>query len=380
MSAQIDEYRTRAAAPAHVAQVRFTPWQRFVRRLKRVAKRLFGHIPPFFARAAGNSGVLSSLYYVICCRAFRREQRAVLSGMRRYEQDVQDPGEGFALLRRNTHRLEKGLLMRPRRDVFATDYIGETVYAFERAALKRCGAVIEPGSELNWARDVLVEFFAVAGTHPAIDAARERFRQTAAGENGCAARLIPYQRDLEQSPPVGIDDLYLLAVRRRSVRWFLDKPVARELIDRAMEVAAQSPSACNRQPFVFRVLDDPQLVHAAAVIPMGTAGYAHNIPVFLVIVGQQRNYFDERDRHLIYIDSALAAMGFLYALEAQGLSSCCINWPDVEEREQRMSALLNLDADERPVMCIAVGYPDPDALVARSQKKTVPQVRRYNCE
>jgi nitroreductase len=152
------------------------------------------------------------------------------------------------------------------------------------------------------------------------------------------------------------------------------------MIDAAIEVAAQSPSACNRQPFQFRVFDDPQLVQKVAELPMGTAGYAHNIPVMIVIVGQQRNYFDERDRHLIYIDSSLAAMGMVYALEAQGLSSCCINWPDVESREAALAKLLQLDPDERAVMCLAVGYPDPDGLVAYSQKKPVDQLRRFNFE
>jgi len=99
-----------------------------------------------------------------------------------------------------------------------------------------------------------------------------------------------------------------------------------------------------------------------------------------VVVGQLRNYFSERDRHLIYIDASLAAMAFAYALETQGLSTCMINWPDMEDREQRLAALLNLEPDERPVMCMALGYPDPEGLVAYSQKKPLGQLRRYNLE
>ena len=38
-----------------------------------------------------------------------------------------------------------------------------------------------------------------------------------------------------------------------------DLKVPREGIDQAMRAAAQSPSACNRQPFEFRVFDDPVL-------------------------------------------------------------------------------------------------------------------------
>jgi len=141
-----------------------------------------------------------------------------------------------------------------------------------------------------------------------------------------------------------------------------------------------SPSACNRQPFEFRVFDDPGWVRKVANSPYGTSGYADNIPVMIVVVGQLRCYSEERDRHLIYIDGALASMSLLYALEVQGLSSCCINWPDVEERERELAGLMNLDPDERGIMLIAAGYPDPEGMVASSRKKPLDAIRRYNFE
>jgi nitroreductase len=91
----------------------------------------------------------------------------------------------------------------------------------------------------------------------------------------------------------------------------------------------------------------------------------------VVVVGRLRNFADERDRHLIYIDSALAAMGFILALETLGLSSCMINWPDLPDKEGQMATLLALEPDERPVFLIAVGYADPSGKVARSVKKPV---------
>jgi hypothetical protein len=77
-------------------------------------------------------------------------------------------------------------------------------------------------------------------------------------------RLAPYQRDLEKPLPVKYDALLELLHRRRSVRWFLPEPVPRDFIDRAVEAASLSPSACNRQPYQFRIFDDPQLVEAVA--------------------------------------------------------------------------------------------------------------------
>ena len=161
------------------------------------------------------------------------------------------------------------------------------------------------------------------------------------------------------------------------MRWFRPEPVPRALFERALAVAAQSPSACNRQPFVFRVFDDAAMVRAVADTAMGTRGYAHNVPMIAVLVGQQRHFFDARDRHLVYIDGALAAMALVLALETLGLASCLVNWPDIEAREAALAALIGLEADERPVMLIAIGHPDPDGLVPFSAKKAPGDLLRY---
>lgn len=308
------------------------------------------------------------------------EAAATTVGIRAYRRGLELVGFGLPLLIRNTHRLEKGLIMRPRRDVFALDYIDETLKAYEAALQAYRRGDGPPAELLQWAGDVLREFFAVTASHPKIDPLRDRFQTLASPPRVCDETLVPYRRDLSQPPPVQYEALAALARRRRSVRWFLPKPVPRELIDQAMAVAAQSPSACNRQPFVFRIFDDPELVQKVASIPYGVVGYEHQIPVIVVVVGQLRNFFDARDRHLIYIDGALAAMSFVLALESLGLSSCCINWPDLPDREKKMAELLHLEPDERPVMLIALGWPDPHGMVPRSVKKPLRLLRTYNFE
>jgi nitroreductase len=318
------------------------------------------------------------LYYGLVSPRFRREQRAFLEGKNRYEREQRSDQSSRALLRRNVHRLEKGLSMRPRRPVFAIEYIGETVEAFE----KRLRFASEAPEEIAWARAVLDEYFSGAGSDPRIARWSERYRACAEAEVGPSkpGRLAPYQRDLSRPPAVAYEQLLELAVRRRSVRWFLPEPVPRELLEKAMKVALLSPSACNRQPFVFRCFDSAEWRGRVAQVPMGTSGYAHNIPAVIVVVGQMRNFFDERDRHLIYIDSALAAMSFAFAAETLGLSTCLINWPDLESKEHEMAGLIGLEADERPIMLIAVGYPDPEASVPASVKRTPSELLRYNFE
>jgi len=320
--------------------------------------------------------LLSVPYHWVSFFGFMREQRAVLAGKKNYYKNLGAPRASRVELRRNTHRLEKGLLMKPFRDVFAQGYIMETVLSYQQAVGQyQENPESADYSELVWAHNVLRQFFAVAKPVGAIAKAKAIFSeiQFTPTEND----KVPYHNITKRDLP-SYNQLLSLAEARRSVRWFLQKPIPREIIDRALLVARQSPTACNRLPYEFRIYDDPALVRKVAKTPFGTIGYADNIPVIAVLVGKLDHYFSARDRHAIYIDSSLAAMGFAYALEAQGVSTCMINWPDFEPLEMKMQKMLGLATSERPIMLIAIGYPDPEGKVAYSQKKSLDTIRSYN--
>ena len=343
--------------------------------IRKLLRRFRGRVSRTVARFFSTTGGLSTAYYALFNGAFRREHAGVLSGQSTYHARIRALGGSSWLLRRNIHRLEKGLIMRPRRPVFAVDYVEQTVATFAALAAHGSNAAIDPG-ELQWGQDVLTEYFAVTGSDPKIDRARDRFSATIAADQ--EARMVPYARIDAVSAAVPYEEFMRLTRQRRSVRWYQPRPVPRELIDRAIEAAAQAPSACNRQPFRFRVFDDAELVQEIAAIPAGTAGFRQQFPAIVVIVGDLSAFFDERDRHLIYIDGALAAMSFTLALETLGLSSCLINWPDTPSLERTMAQALGLQRWERVIMLCSVGYADPDGMIPFSQKKSLDKFRSYN--
>lgn len=47
--------------------------------------------------------------------------------------------------------------------------------------------------------------------------------------------------------------------RRRSIRFFSDKPVPRECIEYAIRTANTAPSGAHKQPWTFVIVDDPIL-------------------------------------------------------------------------------------------------------------------------
>jgi nitroreductase len=327
-------------------------------------------LPRYFAK----NRFLSSVYYFFFSNKFKREQYAVLNGKVKHLRESKSEKNNFYTLIRNIHRIEKGLLMRPRRKIFGLFFIKETVDNFSKLYSKD----YIKDSQLKWAQDVLNEYFLVTGSHPIINKQREIFNKLILQPKGTDKLSIPYKRIPTEKPNISYEEFFRLTKYRRSVRWFLDKKVPHDLIDKAILAANQSPTACNRQPYEFRVIDAPELLNDVRSIPMGLKGYDHNVPIMIVIVGNLDAYFDERDKHVMYIDASLANMSLIFALETLGLSSCCVNWPDIEELEIKMDKALKLKKYQRPIMCLAVGYPDPEGMVAYSEKRNLEQIRKYN--
>lgn len=343
----------------------------FLSFLYRLAKATFrwvrNRIRAWIMRVASRSGFLSSLYFTFFSRRFYREHRSVLAGIIAcHDTDIAHV-LSHGQFRRNIHRIEKALVMRPRREIFAEAYIGETVDQFCQAA---CGQIAD--GEKKWAGDVLSLYFDVVGETPKIAIARRKFVSLGyRSDHGVLDKFVPYTKDVVDESQISLEELRRLFINRRSVRWFEQRTVPRELIERAVEAASWAPTACNRLPYRFHAALGHERAVRIARLAGGTAGFLHNIPAVIVVVGDLSNYVEERDRHLIYIDSALASMQLMLALQALGLSTVPINWPDVEDRELRMQAELDLAIHERPVMLIGVGYGDDSGLIPYSQKKPV---------
>lgn len=315
------------------------------------------------------SRLLTSFYYVFAS-SYHREQRAVVAGLRSHLKDVKSD-TSFFLLRRNIHRIEKGLVLPNRRPVFALEYIGETIGYYERC-LNACDEGSLP-TEIDWATDVLHRYFAAVQGHQLVDAARETFRRL----NRTEGTSSPYKRG-KVSSPVTLEDFEKLVRQRKSVRSFLPKPVPRELVDNALAIAALSPSSCNRQPMRYHLFDEEPLLRTMAEMPLGTAGFADNIPMICALTGDLSAYSYERDRHSIYVDGCLSAMQFMLALETVGLSSCPLNWAEIDSRDRAFEKAAGLPPYERAIMFIAIGYADPDGYVAFSERKNLDVLRCYN--
>lgn len=298
---------------------------------------------------------------------FFREEGKVFIGTQSHRNGA--PGPERYRLRRNIHRLEKGLTSTPLRLPFGSGYLLETIDLLERSLTDQAG----DSEEHQWALSVVEQTLTL---HAPIGCyLREHARFDMLASAIARHPLLPYAA--KSRPPAPSNALHLLEElghRRRSVRWFQQTLVPKHLIEAAVDVARQSASACNRQAFRVVGRTTPSGIAELAELAPGAKGFAKQIPMILAFVGNLAAYESPRDRHLIYIDAALFASALMLALEAQGLSSCPINWPDIASLDRAGSRRLKLQPAEQIVMLLAVGYADPEGLIPFSSKKPVEQL------
>ncbi len=309
--------------------------------------------------------------YFLFSKSFAHEKKMFLLARKQYLKSKYQKTQNLFLLRRNIHRIEKGLLMKNRRTVFALDYIQETVDMLT-CIYRGHGDEIQ----IQWAYDVLKEYFNVTDPVPVIQKAKNSFdllNQISVVSN----QFVPYQNS---STGVDYFDAFKALVRKRKSIRFFDKNriPERGKVDEAVVLAGLAPSSCNRQPFQFRIIDDPQLVEKVAFLPGGTSGFADHIAAMIVVIGQMNVSPTLADRHLMYVDGSLASMSLMLALESMGIGSCPLNWPEDKKKDASASKLLSLKGYERPIMMIAYGYADENEKVACSVRKSIDELRKYN--
>jgi nitroreductase len=292
--------------------------------------------------------------------------RALHSGVR---SNLGDDGNIYNF-RRNTHILEKALVNSRLKPTFGEQYVASLVPQLRTAI---ASDTLDANTR-DWAIAVLNRYFAVCQFTPKIKAAHDIF--VGLRLDNANPHLIPYPAQARPPLTVTYEALLSLAKRRRSIRVFLEKEVPVGEVRRAMAVAVESPSACNRQAFRFLLYTEEKYIKQIVEIPMG--GKTLKLPALIVIVGRYSGYHNEREIYCPIDDAMLSAMAFQFALETVGLSSVCINWPTLREKDEAIREIVELEEDEFVIMLLGLGYADPAGKIPYSAKRNVDEMLLVN--
>ena len=331
--------------------------------LKALLRRALQQARVKLAKPAGQNILLAWLYYLLLDWSKLKSAQKSLQGINRNLAERAFQKQNNAVLRRNIHRLEKGLISTPFRNEFAVEFIAETVELYVLASQENG----HDNDELDWAFAVLSKYFSsVNCNNPVISLAHEIFCQHPKRADDSK---VPYLYRDKVCSTLSYDDFMLLSQARRSIRTFKAEPLDKAAVSQVVAAALQAPSACNRQSIEFIAVQTHDKKSRLAELAGGAASFKDNIPCLIAIVGDYSGYQLTRDRRLIYIDGGLAVMELLLAAESLGLGACPINWPAEYKRDNIACELLKLAPYKQIIMLVALGKPDCEGKVAYSQKK-----------
>jgi nitroreductase len=157
------------------------------------------------------------------------------------------------------------------------------------------------------------------------------------------------------------DLLMKLLQKRCSCRAYLKREVEEEKIRNCIEAARLAPSACNKQPWRFRIVTEKNLLQricGEGLMPGIPMPWLSDVPVIAVLCADTSiithtlaPMLTKVKYHLL--DTGIAGEHFVLAAEAQGLGTCWIGWFN----PKKIRNILNISSSLQILSLISVGYP-----------------------
>ena len=165
-----------------------------------------------------------------------------------------------------------------------------------------------------------------------------------------------------------------LVKQRYSCRSYQPKPVEQAKFDYIMECVRFAPSAVNRQPWHFVVVNEKSQLEALSK----TNPYSsmlENAPLAIVVCGDMKKALEGNAREFWVQDCSAATENILLAANALGLGAVWTGAYPSEERCSAISEVLKLPENLIPLNIIVIGYPDG---VNEPKDKWKPEKIYYN--
>ena len=148
---------------------------------------------------------------------------------------------------------------------------------------------------------------------------------------------------------------------RASCRSYLSKSIEEEKIMQCLEAARLAPSACNKQPWRFKIVTDDNLrreICENGLLPGIPMPWLSDAPA-IVIVCADTNIITHTLAPILskvkyqLIDIGIAGEHFVLAAEALGLGTCWIGW----FKPKKIRKILKIPRSYQILSLISLGYP-----------------------
>lgn len=143
---------------------------------------------------------------------------------------------------------------------------------------------------------------------------------------------------------------------RTSIRDYDSRPVEKENIEKMLRAAMAAPTAMNKQPWHFVVVDQRATLDALSEANPH-AKMIKKAPLVIVVCGDMSKAIEGGGRDFWIQDASAATENLLLAAHAMGLGAVWTGAYPSEERSQAISKALSLPDNLIPLNMVVIGYP-----------------------
>lgn len=155
---------------------------------------------------------------------------------------------------------------------------------------------------------------------------------------------------------------------RVSVRQFKSEKPSSAQINILLRAAMAAPSAVNKQPWEFLVVDDPDMLHKIGE-QFPNSRVQNGAQVAIVPCGNMTEALEGEARDYWIQDVSAAVENLLLAAHSLGLGAVWTGLYPIEARAKQAAELLDLPEPIVPLCIIPVGYPAEQPAVKDKYQK-----------
>lgn len=144
---------------------------------------------------------------------------------------------------------------------------------------------------------------------------------------------------------------------RTSIRQYQDRPVEQEKVEQLLRAAMAAPTAVNKQPWHFYVLNTKEAINRLADASQRGSDMVRSAALVIVVCGDMDKALEGKAREYWIQDTSAATENLLLAAHALGLGAVWTGVYPMKERVEMTTKVLNLPENLVPLCTILIGYP-----------------------
>lgn len=160
---------------------------------------------------------------------------------------------------------------------------------------------------------------------------------------------------------------------RYSVREYHENKVDHQLLNEVINAARLAPSAANKQPWHFVVIDDEEMLEK--IKPAYDRDWFKGVPCVIVVLGNHKESwkrsYDQKDH--CDIDAAIAVDHLTLMATQLGLGTCWV----CHFQDKIVNEVLHIPDHLEPIALITIGYPI-DMNAPEKKRKELEAIVSYN--